>query len=54
MTIPLGMVGVVIGLIVAKSYVGFITFLGVIALAGIVINNAIVLIDRIKIEIDDN
>lgn len=54
MTIPLGMVGVVIGLIVARSYMGFITFLGVIALAGIVINNAIVLIDRIKIEIDDN
>jgi multidrug efflux pump len=45
---------VVIGLIVARSYMGFITFLGVIALAGIVINNAIVLIDRIKIEIDDN
>ena len=44
----------VIGLIVARSYMGFITFLGVIALAGIVINNAIVLIDRIKIEIDDN
>ena len=43
-----------IGLIVARSYMGFITFLGVIALAGIVINNAIVLIDRIKIEIDDN
>ena len=49
-TIPLGLIGVVIGLIVARSYMGFITFLGVIALAGIVINNAIVLIDRIKIE----
>lgn len=53
LTIPLGLVGVVIGLIVANSYMGFITFLGVIALAGIVINNAIVLIDRIKIEIDE-
>ena len=29
-------------------------FLGVIALSGIVINNAIVLIDRIRIEIDEN
>ena len=29
-------------------------FLGVIALAGIVINNAIVLLDRIKIEIEEN
>ncbi len=54
LTIPLGLIGVVIGLIVARSYMGFVTFLGVIALAGIVINNAIVLIDRIKIEIDEN
>ena len=52
MTIPLGLIGVVIGLILAKSYFGFITFLGVIALSGIIINNAIVLIDRIKIEQD--
>lgn len=49
-TIPLGVIGVVIGLIVLKSYFGFMAFLGVISLAGIVINNAIVLIDRIDIE----
>ena len=30
------------------------TLLGVISLAGIVINNAIVLLDRIRIEIEDN
>ena len=54
LTIPLGLIGVVIGLLVAKSYMGFVTFLGVIALAGIVINNAIVLIDRIKIEVDEH
>jgi len=54
LTIPLGLIGVVIGLLVARSYFGFMTFLGVISLAGIVINNAIVLIDRIKIEIDEN
>ena len=54
MTIPLGLIGVVIGLLVAGSYFGFVTFLGVIALAGIVINNAIVLLDRIKIEIEEN
>ncbi len=51
LTIPLGIIGVVIGLLVAKSYFGFMTLLGVIALAGIVINNAIVLIDRIDTEI---
>jgi multidrug efflux pump subunit AcrB len=49
-TIPLAMIGVVIGLLVARSYFGFMTFLGVIALIGIVINNAIVLLDRIRIE----
>jgi multidrug efflux pump len=51
MTIPLGFVGVVFGLLVAGSYFGFITLLGVISLAGIVINNAIVLLDRVNIEI---
>jgi multidrug efflux pump subunit AcrB len=54
LTIPLGLIGVVIGLLVTGSYFGFMTLLGVIALAGIVINNAIVLLDRIRIEIDVN
>ena len=54
MTIPLALVGVVIGLLAAKSYFGFMTLLGLISLAGIVINNAIVLLDRIAIEINDN
>lgn len=49
-TIPLGIIGVVIGLLLFNSYFGFMAFLGVISLAGILINNAIVLIDRIEIE----
>lgn len=53
-SIMLAMVGVVIGLVAFKSSFGFMTLLGVISLAGIVINNAIVLIDRIRIEIEDN
>lgn len=53
-TLPLGLIGVVIGLFLGKSYFGFMTLLGVISLFGIVINNAIVLIDRIRIEIDEN
>jgi len=53
-TIPLGLIGVVIGLLVMRSYFGFMTFLGVISLSGIVINNAIVLLDRIKNEIEVN
>jgi multidrug efflux pump subunit AcrB len=54
LTIPLGLIGVFIGLLITQQPLGFMAFLGVIALAGIVINNAIVLIDRIKIEIDEN
>ncbi len=53
-TIPLGLIGVVVGLFVMRSYFGFMTLLGIISLAGIVINNAIVLLDRIRIEIEDN
>lgn len=53
-TIPLSIIGVVFGLLVANSYFGFMTLLGVISLAGIVINNAIVLLDRIRIEQDEN
>ena len=49
-TIPLGIIGVVIGLLIFQQPFGFMPFLGVISLAGIVINNAIVLIDRIQIE----
>ncbi len=52
-TIPLGMIGVTIGLLVARSSMGFFTLLGIISLSGIIINNAIVLIDRIKIEIEE-
>ncbi|HXV62446.1 MAG TPA: efflux RND transporter permease subunit [Vicinamibacteria bacterium] len=50
-TIPLSLIGVAVGLNLLRSYMGFMTFLGIISLAGVVINNAIVLIDRIQIEI---
>ena len=51
LTIPLGIIGVVIGLLTFGEPFGFMPFLGVISLAGIVINNAIVLIDRMEIEL---
>jgi len=54
LTIPLSIIGVVFGLLVADLYFGFMTLLGVISLAGIVINNAIVLLDRIRIEEQEN
>jgi multidrug efflux pump subunit AcrB len=50
LTIPLGLIGVVAGLMLARSSFGFMAFMGLISLAGIIINNAIVLLDRIKIE----
>lgn len=50
LTIPLGIIGVVIGLLTFQEPFGFMPFLGVISLAGIVINNAIVLIDRMEVE----
>ncbi|KAA1244445.1 efflux RND transporter permease subunit [Aquimarina sp. RZ0] len=49
-TIPLGVIGMVLGLLLFGTPFGFMAFLGVISLAGIVINNAIVLVDRIEIE----
>ena len=52
-TIPLGLIGVTFGLLIANSSFGFFTILGLISLSGIIINNAIVLLDRIAIEIDD-
>ncbi len=52
-TIPLGIIGVSIGLLVANSVFGFFTILGIISLSGIIINNAIVLIDRIQIELEN-
>ena len=53
-TIPLGLIGVIVGLLVFRSFFGFFAFLGLISLAGIVINNAIVLIDRIQIEFNQS
>jgi multidrug efflux pump subunit AcrB len=50
LTIPLAIIGVVIGLLLFGEAFGFMPFLGVISLAGIVINNAIVLVDRIEVE----
>lgn len=51
-TVPLGLIGVIIGLTLANSYMGFMTLLGIVSLTGIVINNAIVLLERIKLEIE--
>ncbi len=49
-TIPLILVGGVLGLIVMQGKYGFMVLLGFFSLAGILINNGIVLIDRIQYE----
>jgi len=51
-TIPLGIIGVIFGIFLTNSYFGFMTYLGIISLIGIVINNAIILIERIDYELD--
>jgi multidrug efflux pump subunit AcrB len=53
-TIPIGIIGVVFGWYVGHSFVSFFGILGVIALAGVVINNAIILIDRIDVEKEED
>jgi multidrug efflux pump subunit AcrB len=47
-TVPLALIGVFIGLLVTGWAMGFMANLGILALIGIVINNAIVLIDFIE------
>ncbi|XOV78270.1 MAG: efflux RND transporter permease subunit [Aestuariibacter sp.] len=50
LTIPLSIIGTAIGLLIMDAPAGFMVTLGIYSLAGIIINNAIVLIDRIDIE----
>ncbi|MEL6538563.1 MAG: efflux RND transporter permease subunit, partial [Bacteroidota bacterium] len=54
LAVPFGIIGVVGGLLLTGTNLSFTGFLGIISLAGIVINNAIVLIDRIQLELDEN
>jgi len=46
--VPLGMIGVLIGLLVTGWAMGFMAMLGILSLGGIVINNAIILVDFIE------
>jgi multidrug efflux pump subunit AcrB len=53
LTIPLVLIGTIAGLIVFRAYFDFTAMLGIFSLAGIIINNGIVLIDRIDISRSD-
>ncbi|MFT5163584.1 MAG: multidrug efflux pump subunit AcrB [Alteromonadaceae bacterium] len=50
LTIPLSLIGTASGLLIMDAPFGFMVTLGIYSLAGIIINNGIVLIDRIDIE----
>lgn len=51
-TAPLGMIGVTMALIIFHAPYGFVAMLGVIALAGIIMRNSVILIDQIESDID--
>ncbi len=48
LTIPLGVIGVVLGLLVTGFPFGFIALLGILSLGGMMIKNVIVLLDEIR------
>ncbi len=48
MTVPLAIIGILPGLVILQLPLSFTAFVGVVALSGIVVNNAILLIDRIN------
>jgi multidrug efflux pump subunit AcrB len=51
LTIPMTLTGVVVGLLVMDATFGFMAILGLLSLAGVIVNNGIVLIDRIEVEL---
>lgn len=50
LTIPLVVIGAVMGLMLSNAFFSFTALLGIYSLVGIIVNNGIVLIDRIDIE----
>ncbi len=52
LVIPLSILGVAIGLLVTNTQLGFMAMVGIISLAGVVLNHAIILVDKMTIEKD--
>lgn len=50
LTVPIALTGVAIGLLVMHGYNSFMALLGILSLVGIVVNNAIVMLEQIDIE----
>ena len=51
LTVPLALIGVTVGLLATNQPFGFMALLGLLSLSGMLIKNAIVLIDQIDLEI---
>jgi multidrug efflux pump subunit AcrB len=52
LTAPLGLIGVVVGLLVSDAPLGFVAILGIIALSGMIMRNSVILVDQIRTEMD--
>ena len=50
LTVPLAFTGVAIGLLVGNGFNSFMALLGMLSLVGIVVNNAIVMLEQIDLE----
>ncbi len=53
-TIPLAMIGVILSFVLTRANFGITAFIGLIMLAGVVVNNAIVLLDFVNTSKDEN
>ncbi|MEL2271822.1 hypothetical protein, partial [Klebsiella pneumoniae] len=47
-TAPMGMIGVSAGMLISGKPLGFVAYLGILALSGMIIRNSVILIDQIK------
>jgi multidrug efflux pump subunit AcrB len=54
LTVPLALIGVAAGLLVTNEPFGFMPLLGFLSLSGMLIKNAIVLLDQINLELSNN
>ncbi|EKF18464.1 efflux RND transporter permease subunit [Nitratireductor pacificus] len=52
-TAPLGLIGAALGLLVFNQPFGFVALLGLIALAGMIMRNTVILVDQIEADIAD-
>ncbi|MEG0069710.1 efflux RND transporter permease subunit [Cetobacterium sp.] len=53
LVIPLSIPGVAVGLLLTGTDLGFMAMIGIISLAGVVLNHAIILVDKMTIEKDE-